>query len=126
MGRVLTYGFFGILPIAWIIFIPMAIAEAINCPKINSRMRTDYVGCEIPDATIGPNRSISGIIFVPPFASNDKFIVPLVDRVTGEKLLFRFRDYSASWSEEDKTKIDESKDVKKEEPKKATGSNISF
>jgi len=128
MGRVVTYGILGVFVITWIIFIPMLIAEAINCPKINSRIRCDYIDCEMPDATIGPGRSVSGVVFVPPFLSDDKFIVPLVDRDTGEKLLFKFRDYSASWPTEDKQKINKTKKTeKKEKPlEESTESNISF
>ncbi|MBN2483906.1 MAG: hypothetical protein JXD21_06885 [Candidatus Omnitrophica bacterium] len=124
MGRVLSYGFLGLFIITWIIFIPMAIAEAINCPKINSRMRADYADSEIPDATIGPGRSLSGIMFVPQFTSDDKLIIPLVDRATGERLLFRFRDYQMPFrnNEESMKKDKPEVDTSNKTPK----SNISF
>ena len=92
MGRVASYGILGVLVIAWVIFIPMAIAEAINCPRINAQIRSDYLGNEIADTTIAPGRSISGVMFVAPFRSGELFTVPLVNRDTGERLLFQFQN----------------------------------
>ncbi len=92
MGRVASYGLLGVFIIAWIVLIPMAIAEAINCPRINAQMRSDYLGNEIADTTIAPGRSISGVMFVAPFRSGELFTVPLVNRDTGEKLLFQFQN----------------------------------
>ncbi len=92
MGRLVSYGILGLCPFTWIIFIPIFIGEAINCPTINSRMRSDYTSNEIADATIGPGRSISGVMFVPPFKSGELFTVPLVEKETGERLLFQFQN----------------------------------
>ena len=91
MGRVLSYGFLGLFIITWIIFLPMAIAEAINCPKINSQMRSDYTSNEIADGTIGPGRSLSGVMFVAPFNSGTALTIPLINREGGERLLFQFQ-----------------------------------
>lgn len=90
MARVASYGILGLIVIAWIIFIPLAIAEMINSPRINSQMRNDYITNEIADTTIAPGRSISGVIFVSPLSSGQKFNIPLTDRSTGEKLIFEF------------------------------------
>ncbi len=90
MGRVVTYGVLGLVVILWIVFIPMAIGEMINCPKINAQMRTDYCSNEIADATIGPGRSLSGVMFVKPFKSGEAFTIPLVNKETGQRLLFKF------------------------------------
>lgn len=91
MGRVVTYGALGLFVIAWVVFIPMAIAEMINCPKINAQMKTDYCTNEIPDTTVGPGRSLSGVMFVTPFKSADPFVIPLVNCQSGQKLLFKFK-----------------------------------
>lgn len=91
MTRLLTYGFFALCPFVWIIFIPMLIGEMINCPTINSRMKNDYMTNEIADTTIGPGRSISGVMFVAPLASGELFNIPIVNRVTGERLVFGFQ-----------------------------------
>jgi len=64
MGRLLGYGFLALCPFVWLIFLPMLIGEMINCPTINSRMKNDYITNEIADTTIGPNRSICGVMFV--------------------------------------------------------------
>ncbi len=90
MTRVLTYGALGLVVIAWIVFIPMMIGEMINCPKINAQMRSDYCGNEIADATIGPGHSLSGVMFVAPFKSGEQFTIPLVNKETGERVIFRF------------------------------------
>ena len=92
MGRVLSYGALGAIVIAWVVFIPMAIGEAINCPRINAQIRSDYLSNEIADTTIGPGRSISGVMFVAPFRSGELFTIPLVNKDTGEKLLFQFQN----------------------------------
>lgn len=92
MGRVLSYGALGLIIILWVVFIPMAIAEAINCPRINSQMRNDYITNEIADTTIAPSRSISGIMFVSPLKSGELFTIPLVNKDTGERILFQFQN----------------------------------
>ena len=92
MGRVAGYGALGLFIILWIVLIPMAIAEGISCPRINAQMRNDYLGNEIADTTIAPNRSISGVMFVAPFRSGEMFTIPLVNKDTGEKLLFQFQN----------------------------------
>lgn len=120
MGRVLSYGALGLVIILWIVFIPMAIAEAINCPRINAQMRNDYISNEIADATIGPGRSLSGSMFVAPFRSGEAFNIPLVNRETGERLLFQFQNtqlgavYINSQEEQETTK-------EEKEPKKNFG-----
>lgn len=91
MGRVASYGVLGLIVILWIVFIPMAIGEMINCPRINAQMRADYTSNEIADATIGPGRSLSGVMYVAPFKSGTAFTIPLMNRDTGEKLLFQFQ-----------------------------------
>lgn len=91
MGRVATYGVLGLIVILWIVFIPMAIAEMISCPRINSQMRSDYTSNEIADATIGPGRSLSGVMYVAPFKSGTPFTIPLINRDTNERLLFQFQ-----------------------------------
>ena len=91
MGRLLGYGFLCLCPFVWIIFLPMVIGEMINCPTINSRMKNDYMTNEIADTTIAPNRSISGVMFVAPLASGELFNIPLVNRDTGERLVFSFQ-----------------------------------
>lgn len=91
MSRLLGYGFLVFVPFVWIIFLPMLIAEMINCPSINSRMKNDYITNEIADTTIASNRSISGIMFVAPLRSGQTFTIPLTNRDTGEKLLFQFQ-----------------------------------
>lgn len=90
MGRVATYGILGLVVILWLVFIPMAIAEMINCPRINSQMRHDYISNEIADTTIAPGHSISGVIFTSPLSSGQKFNVPLIAKDTGERLIFEF------------------------------------
>ncbi len=92
MGRVATYGILGMVVILWVVFIPMAIGEMINCPRINAQMRSDYLGNEIADTTIGPGRSVSGVMFVAPFRSGELFTIPLVNRDSGERLLFQFQN----------------------------------
>lgn len=91
MGRLLGYGFLVLVPFVWIIFLPMLIGEMINCPTINSRMRNDYITNEIADTTIASNRSISGVMFVAPLSSGQTFTIPLINRETGERLLFQFQ-----------------------------------
>lgn len=117
MGRVATYGILGLIVILWVVFIPMAIGEMINCPRINAQMRTDYTNNEIADATIGPGRSLSGVMYVAPFKSGTAFTIPLMNRDKGEKLLFQFQ-YNQPIpvnieSEKDKTKKKEKKEPKK-------------
>lgn len=92
MGRLLGYGFLALVPFVWIIFLPMLIAEMINCPTINSRMKNDYITNEIADTTIASNRSISGVMFVAPLRSGQVFTIPLTNKDTGEKLLFQFQN----------------------------------
>ncbi len=122
MGRVASYGILGLIVILWVVFIPMAIAEWINCPRINAQMRSDYLGNEIADTTIGPSRSISGVMFVAPFRSGESFTIPLVNRDTGERLLCQFQNsqlgavYAGS---QNKNEVKESKEAK--EPKKNFG-----
>jgi len=118
MGRLLGYGFLALCPFVWIIFIPLVIAEMINCPTINSRMKNDYMTNEIADTTIGPNRSISGIMFVAPLSSGQLFNVPLVNRETGERLVFQFQSNqqgaaSVQAPQENKEKVKEKKEPKK-------------
>ena len=120
MGRVATYGLLGLIVIAWIVFIPMAIAEAINCPRINSQMRSDYISHEIADATIAPGRSLNGVMFVAPFRSGEAFNIPLVNRDTGEKLIFQFQNTQlGAVCVDSKEKKEEPKE--KKEPKKNFG-----
>lgn len=90
MGRVLSYGVLGLIVIAWIVFIPMMIAEWISCPRLNARMRSDYLSNEIADTTIAAGRSVSGVMFVAPLNRGEKFNIPLTAHSTGEKLLFEF------------------------------------
>lgn len=92
MSRLLGYGFLALVPFVWIIFLPMLIGEMINCPTINSRIKNDYITNEIADTTIGPNRSISGIMFVAPMQSGQLFTIPLINKDTGEKMLFQFQN----------------------------------
>jgi len=116
MGRILSYGALGLIIILWIVFIPMAIAEAINCPRINAQIRSDYLGNEIADTTIAPGRSISGVMFVAPFRSGELFTIPLVNRNTGERLLFQFQNtqLGAAYVEpQEKKEIKETKEPKK-------------
>ena len=119
MGRILSYGVLGLVVIAWIVFIPMAIAEAINCPRINAQMRSDYLGNEIADTTIGPGRSVSGVMFVAPFKSGELFTVPLVNKDTGERVLFQFQNtqLGAIYVESKEKKVDTKKSEQKREPK---------
>jgi len=74
MKRLLGYGFLVLCPYTWIVFLPMLIVEMVNCPSINSRMKNDYLTNEIADTTIGPGRSISGVMFVAPLSSGELFI----------------------------------------------------
>lgn len=90
MGRVASYGILGLIVILWVVFIPMAIAEMINCPRINSQMRNDYLTNEIADTTIAPGRSISGVMFVAPLQKGAKFNIPLIAKDRGEKIVFEF------------------------------------
>lgn len=115
MGRVLSYGVLGLIIIAWIVFIPMAIGEAINCPRINAQIRSDYLGNEIADTTIAPSRSISGVMFVAPFRSGELGTIPLVNRDTGEKLFFQFQNSQLGTSyvePEEKKEVKEKKSPK--------------
>ena len=123
MGRLLGYGVLALCPFTWIIFLPMLIAEMINCPTINSRMKNDYITNEIADTTIGPNRSISGIMFVAPLQSGQLFNVPLVNRDTGEKLIFQFQNtqQSAVGVQPPKEEKDKDKTKEKKEPKQNFG-----
>lgn len=92
MGRVATYGVLGLFIITWIIFLPMAIGEAINCPRINAQMKSDYCSNEIADATVGPGRSLSGVMYVAPFKSGEAFNIPLINKETGVRLIFQFQN----------------------------------
>ena len=121
MGRLISYGFFALVPFVWIIFLPMLIAEMINCPTINSRMKNDYITNEIADTTIGPGRSISGIMFVAPLRSGEMFTVPLTNRETGEKLLFQFQSNQQGAEVIQAPKEDESKNKRKKQPKQNFG-----
>jgi len=125
MGRVATYGVLGLIVIAWIIFIPMAIGEMINCPRINAQMRSDYCGNEIADATIGPGRSLSGVMYVAPFKSGEAFNIPLVNRETGERLMFQFQNTQlgsvGAPTKEEIEKTKEVKETKTVEPKQNFG-----
>jgi hypothetical protein len=116
MGRILSYGALGLVIILWIVFIPMAIGEAINCPRINAQMRHDYISNEIADSTIGPGRSLSGVMFVAPFRSGETFNIPLVNRETGERLLFQFQNTQLgavyTGTEEKKEEVKEKKEPK--------------
>ncbi len=116
MTRVATYGILGLVVILWVVFIPMAIGEMINCPRINAQMRSDYLGNEIADTTIGPGRSISGVMFVAPFRSGELSTIPLVNREPGEKLLFQFQNSQSgvTYAPPEKKK----ENAKKEESKK--------
>lgn len=120
MGRVASYGVLGLVVILWIVFIPMAIAEMINCPRINSQMRADYTSNEIADATIGPGRSLSGIMYVAPFKSGTAFTIPLINKDTNERLLFQFQYNQQGIAST--TAPEEKKEIKqKKEPKKNFG-----
>lgn len=92
MGRVASYGLLGVFIISAIVFIPMAIGEAINCPRINAQMKSDYCTNEIADATIGPGRSLSGVMYVAPFKSGEAFNISLINKETGAKLVFQFQN----------------------------------
>lgn len=115
MARLVSYGALGLIVIAWIVFIPMAIGEMINCPRINAQMRNDYLNNEIADTTIGPGRSISGVMFVAPFRSGELFTIPLANRDTGEKVLFQFQNSQlgvAYVESEDKKEVKKKKSPK--------------
>jgi hypothetical protein len=120
MGRVATYGILGLIVIAWVVFIPMAIGEMINCPRINSQMRADYTSNEIADATIGPGRSLSGVMYVAPFKSRTTFTIPLINRDTNERLLFQFQ-YNQPAPVNIQTTKAEKENKEKKEPKKNFG-----
>jgi hypothetical protein len=120
MGRVASYGVLGLIVIAWIVFIPMAIAEMISCPRINSQMRADYTSNEIADATIGSGRSLSGVMYVAPFKSGTAFTIPLINRDTNERLLFQFQ-YNQPAPVNIQTTQTEERSKEKQEPKKNFG-----
>lgn len=119
MGRLASYGVLAFCPFTWIIFIPMFISEAINCPTINSRMRNDYLTSEIADTTIGPGRSVSGVMFVAPFKSGESFTIPLVNKDTGERVLFQFQNtqlgavYTGPQKEKEPEEVKETKEPNK-------------
>jgi hypothetical protein len=117
MSRLLGYGFLALVPFVWLVFLPMLIGEMINCPTINSRMKNDYMTNEIADTTIAPGRSISGIMFVAPFASGELFNIPLVNRDTGEKLVFSFQSNQQGISPIEKQEQTEKKAEKQNKPK---------
>lgn len=119
MGRVASYGVLGLIVIAWIVFIPMAVAEMINCPRINAQMRSDYTSNEIADATIGPGRSLSGVMYVAPFKSGEAFTIPLVNRENGERLMFQFQ-----YNQPTSVNIEPSKEKEEAKPKKAPKQNF--
>jgi len=120
MGRCATYGILGVFVITAIIFIPMMIGEMINSPRINAQMRSDYCTNQIADSTIGPGRSLSGVMYVAPFQSGSPFTIPLVDRESGEKLLFQFQyNQPASISKKPETKKEPEK--KESSPKQNFG-----
>lgn len=120
MGRVATYGVLGLIVILWVVFIPMAIGEMINCPKINAQMRADYISNEIADATIGPGRSLSGVMYVAPFKSGTTFTIPLINRETSERLLFQFQ-YNQPTPVNIQTTLTKEESKEKQEPKKNFG-----
>ena len=91
MKRLLGYGFLVLCPYVWIIFLPMLIAEMVNCPSINSRMKNDYITNEIADTTIAPGRSVSGVMFVSLLSNGKSFNIPLTNKSTEEKLVFSFQ-----------------------------------
>jgi hypothetical protein len=117
--RVIGYGFLGVFIILWIVFIPAAIFEATNCSRINAQMRNDYTTNEIADTTIGPGRSISGVMFISPLKSGEAFTIPLTNRETGEKILFQFLSNQPGPSEPI------SQEEKKPEEKKQQKQNFS-
>lgn len=119
MGRMLGYGFLALCPFTWIIFLPMFIGEMINCPTINARMKNDYMINEIADTTVGPSRSISGIMFISPLASGELFNIPLVNRTTGERLVFGFQS-----SQQGAVSVGADKEPKKKEEKKQPKQNF--
>jgi len=121
MGRMLGYGFLALCPILWLVFLPILIGEMINCPTINSRMKNDYITNEIADTTIGPNRSISGVMFVAPLQSGQLFNVPLVNRNTGEKLVFQFQNTQQNAVGVQPPQEDKEKNKDEKEPKKNFG-----
>jgi hypothetical protein len=86
-------------------------------------MKNDYMTNEIADTTIGPNRSISGIIFVAPLSSGQLFNVPLVNRETGERLVFQFQSnqQGAVNIQSSQGKKEKEKEKEKKEPKKNFG-----
>jgi hypothetical protein len=121
MSRVGGFGLLGVFIIAWIIFLPLSIAEMVNSPRINAQMRTDYTSNEIADTTIGPGRSISGVIYTSPLKSGEMFTIPLINRDTGEKLLFQFQANQIGFSGIP-SKSEKKEEVKeKKEPKKNFG-----
>ncbi len=121
MGRLAPYGLLALCPFTWIVFIPMFISEVINCPSINSRMRSDYTSSEIADSTIGPGRSISGVMFVAPFKSGELFTVPLVNKETGERVLFQFQNSQLGAVFAGQENKEKSETKEKVEPKKNFG-----
>ncbi len=60
--------------------------------KINNKIRKDYLAKEIVDVSVDPNSDISGVMFIHPLASGEKFSIPLINRKNGNKLVFEFQN----------------------------------
>lgn len=58
--------------------------------KINNNIRKDYLAKEIADAFVQPDSVLSGVMFINPLKSGEKFSIPLINRKNGERLVFEF------------------------------------
>lgn len=115
-GRLLGFGVAG-LAIMWIALIPMSIVDLFTSPRRNAQMRKAYLRNEIADTTIEPGRAINGVMFATSIRSDKLFTIPLINRETGERLLFQFRI-----SESGAVNVEKSKEVKEnKKPKKNSG-----
>ncbi|MDP8266440.1 MAG: hypothetical protein P9M07_05780 [Candidatus Aceula meridiana] len=60
--------------------------------KINDNIRKDYLAKEIVDVSVEPNSDISGVMFIHPLESGEKFRIPLINRKDGSRLVFEFQN----------------------------------
>lgn len=58
--------------------------------KMNQEIKNDYLNKEIKDSLIKPKEELSGVIFFNQINKDEKVVIPLFNRDSGEKLLFEF------------------------------------
>lgn len=60
----------------------------VSRPLLNRQIQASVVKEQIPDATVAPNGSLTGLMYVRPLGSNAKLRVTLINTQTNEPLVF--------------------------------------